>query len=316
MDSHKTGGSFGIVSTIRENPKQTKEFIDYHLNIGASHIVVCFDDPEDPVMADYRDEPRVTCIPCTQDHWNQLAGQTTKFNEEHIKNNFRYGSRLLRAMGVDFIICLDGDELLYADEPVPLLLSKVKKQFDIVKFPVLEAVQHPGMNDALALRSRCFKVPRNGRSIRHKIGCPVLHRRFNHLTKSGFFGHQAGKAFFRSTAPVDIFNHHTPRSGHQPLKVFQTGKMFLLHFDCVCFEGWEHKWRRRVFGETNFDTMSEHRFLQQKEIRRAMEDKDKRMLYKLYRRYHWWGRIKLFCGRHLRLIKKIDLPETLFGRMP
>lgn len=49
MDSHKTGEGFGIVSTIRENPKQTKEFIDYHLNIGAFHIVVCFDDPEDPL---------------------------------------------------------------------------------------------------------------------------------------------------------------------------------------------------------------------------------------------------------------------------
>jgi hypothetical protein len=115
-----------IVSTVRAAPALIDSFVRYHLRAGFVRIYLIFDDPEDPGIAAMRRRAEVEAIPC--DERLRAEWQRTRFyalqrcearsldiNDRQQLNVAVAIERALRD-GVDWLLHIDYDELLYAPE--------------------------------------------------------------------------------------------------------------------------------------------------------------------------------------------------------
>jgi len=158
---HENRGRVGVSCLINENPLQTKIFVFYHLALGVNRIRIYFDDPNDP-MADYDyGTDRVEVVKCDQQFWNKQLGREPNNNGEKLSTCHEDGLNYLNQLDdIDWVINLDGDELLYIDPHTTLeaFLSKQSKKEQIIVRP-LEAVFVEDRDKQL-FSAQHFKVPR------------------------------------------------------------------------------------------------------------------------------------------------------------
>ena len=64
------------VTTLKAPLRETLMFVNYHLNIGVSHMYLFFDDPNDDCIEALANYKQVTRIRCDSNHWENL---TSKF---------------------------------------------------------------------------------------------------------------------------------------------------------------------------------------------------------------------------------------------
>jgi hypothetical protein len=306
-------GSFGTITTCRENPEQVREFVNYYLNLGAAAMVIYFDDPQDPAMDLFREEPRVICRPCDDSHWLRLLGRPPRtFTERQVKN-IEDGTSILRERGVAWIATIDVDELLYAPVPVANILSNVDGRIDIVLAKPLEAIHHEDMREGLQFRSSWFREYTPELSPEQKA---VAERHMPGVTEfgtCGCLGHRDGKSFFRSTAHVESYGPHLPRNKLKYLEKMTAADIALLHFDAITRETWERRWIARVTGVDVRTTLKDHRRRQHDHITRVLEAEGRAGLSRVFDEWHVYTPASVTALEQAGLLRKVTIPASCFA---
>jgi hypothetical protein len=280
-------GRVGLVTTVREPTEKVVRFVNYHLNVGVDHVHVFLDDPADPFAAVPRD-PRVAVTRCDGAHWERarrelehgvLQGLRHCRGGRYLETLRQLRDRELgvtarqylnaslalaeaRSTGLDWLFHVDGDELIHAPAGLKSELAGVPASVECVVFSTLEAVpegdvRSDGFSEVTLFRSLSrFTLPSSPRVNRLvSRAWEACHATLGRLAGCGraffqggyFRGHAYGKIALRTASPAAGFMLHNAVSP-RPLRVCRARGGRILHYDCVTFEDWAEKWKRRYVG--------------------------------------------------------------------
>jgi len=261
--------SICLFATIRASLPDTLAFGYYHLNAGIDRLYLFFDDPEDPAIGALEGEKRITCIPCTGAHWQNLVGDLPGAKLSiNVKQeaNARMAVQRARQDGYAWIGHIDSDELIYAPGGLRQILAAIPPEVEIVKFAVLETVPEDQPVQSAFHELHFFKrarlsVPKNrffvldrretlpyflaflSYRIRQVLagvqGCPIVFQRY-------IKGHAMGKSIARTRAPIVSFRSHFPiplEHKRMQINLFSGGT--ILHYDFPDYDRWLTKWKNR-----------------------------------------------------------------------
>jgi hypothetical protein len=318
-----------IVTTLLAPLQETMMFVNYHLNIGVDQMYLFFDDPADPAAEALADKKHVTCIRCDSDYWGGITSTSTQSINERQRLNAGVALVWARQFGIDWIIHIDSDELIYAEKPLHELLAEWPANLQVMKFATMEAVVdkyeydrvfeeislfkvHPGvvgkklfvsLDERLRLSSKRQGFRRKVRMAR-LLGCTSI-------SEDAYLrGHILGKSAVRTNANLDGLTCHEPVPGPgEELRATVAESAWLLHFECRGFESWQGKWLK--LHSIRLELASHRRRL----IDRFMtvyESNDVSGLSALYRRMYFLSSYERFILRRLGLLRRLQLDARLF----
>jgi hypothetical protein len=306
--------NWGIIATVKGDVRHTLDFANYYLNIGVSHILLYFDDPEDYSIGLLSKKKRVTCIPCTDSHWQEL-GLSSFDLDSKILCNLEHGKELLSSMNIMWAICVDSDELIYVfneNDAIKKILAQQKQDVGVIRVRSYESVITKDQYKNRAFSARWFKIQKNDNvwiSFFHKI----LNYNIASVTrKHYFFGHTEGKSFFRTNLNFHVVNHHKPKFTSKTIHYIELDELGLLHFDCMLYEKWKQRWMWRVSGETISICMGPQRLKQFEFISKIIKNGDEKKLKKLYNKWFFFNKSRIYMLHIIGKIKKIDIDDSMF----
>ena len=100
--------NWGICTTVKAPAEQVQAFAAYHLALGAAHIWLHFDDPDDPA-ADSFNHPQITTQRCTDAYWQATNG---KRPDRHQNRQGRNMHRVYKTEALPWIAHIDVDEYI------------------------------------------------------------------------------------------------------------------------------------------------------------------------------------------------------------
>jgi hypothetical protein len=257
-----------ICSTVRAPLNELIYFVNFHLNVGVSKIILFFDDPEDEGARFFDGRDDVIVVRCDREYWETRAGGLTNDLDERLLGNRRAGLQMAQDLGCDWYAMVDSDELIYPGGSLSALLDASKADVLI-----------PAMREAIPEQERYhhifepnhFKVPSGKIRIRlaKLFGCKsaIYENRY-------FRGHGGSKSLVRMSAAGKIheYSSHGPRRYDRSLKKRRTSKIELLHYDCIGIENWMEKWNLRTSGSLRSTRMGRARRLQCDSYLKAKEN--------------------------------------------
>lgn len=226
---------WGIVTTLCAPEAEVLAFVAHHLSLGADHIWLCFDDPDDPAADRVSRHPQVTVRRCDAAHWTAL-GITRP--ERHQNRQTANAQAVLRECGLDWLLHIDVDEFLTSDAPVGDVLADVAPHRAFVRAKAWEALHCPGLADDI-FTANIFRAPLNAES--HAAHRDALFGPFAPLLPTGCMSHAVGKCFFRPGVPgLQAWLHGASKGGEKLPPGPPLPGMALLHFhsqDPVAWKG-------------------------------------------------------------------------------
>lgn len=323
------------VTTLKAPLNETLMFVNYHLNMGVNHMYLFFDDPNDNCIDALADYKKVTCIRCDSNHWENLLAQqsealdrdwtqieplqlrqTLSSSLDHRQIlNANYAFQLAQQDGYDWLIHMDSDELLYAQESLDVLLSKVSPKIEVLVIKPLETALEKDKYESFFEEVTLFKsLPWLGQKyLAYFLGCQRVFQ-----NGSYFRAHPFGKSAVRTNAKIKSIDVHYPiaATGHK-LRAKRSFRIKLLHFDCCGFESWQRKWIGRYDGSATYaqdDVPTRQKQLAQ--FGEAYESGDVNKLQDLYRRLYFFSNYEYKVLSLLGLLQRIQLNPQLFQYQP
>jgi len=283
-------------TTIKASIIETETFVEFHLSRGIDHMLLYFDDPNDPSIELLKENTRVSCIVCDKNYWGDFeTNNVPQKQSENSKNAIIQA----RKMGADWIGHIDSDEFIYTPKSLFEELSSAGSQIDTITLPVLEAI--PESEDLFD--SKFFKyayTPQfNKRKFTYSISDRIrilqskgayLVRLFisKHFFKHRPFeyrlnkGHIEGKAFTRSNSSIATLEPHYPeplKRGKLNIRIAASTR--ILHYDAPSFLSWKSKWEQKIIIGTPESARHRKRILQ--EFTSIYNSRDEKKLYDFYR---------------------------------
>lgn len=182
--------SWGVVATVKAPEPKVLAFVAHHLSLGADHIWIYFDDPEDPAHAALSGLPRVTATLCTAEHWKTMGNR----HDRHQNRQARNARDAYQRCPVDWLAHVDVDEFILPDRPVADILDSTAPTDLLLRMEPFEAMHDPDLPDDI-YTARVFRG-----AIRHEFW-RLRHRslgRFRVVMRDGMLSHTVGKVFFRA----------------------------------------------------------------------------------------------------------------------
>ncbi len=321
------------VTTIKAPLRETLMFVNYHLNMGVSHMYLFFDDPNDVCIEALADYKKVTCIRCDSEHWENILSQSGALERDWITIesselrqtlssaidrrqilNANYAFKLAQQDGYDWLIHIDNDEFIYAKKPLDVLLSKVSPKTDVLVIKPLETAPEKTEYESIFDEVTLFKrLPGLWQKyLAYFLGC-------QRVFQDGYYfrAHHYGKSAVRTNANIKSIDIHYPvaATGHK-----LRGKRFfgtkLLHFDCCGFESWKRKWMRRYDKSAVVIEDVPRRHKQLTQFAEAYESGDINRLYDLYGQFYFFSSYEHKVLSLLGLLQRIQLNPKLFDYYP
>ena len=329
--------SAATATTVKAPIDQTLSFVSYHLRSGVDHMFLYFDDPQDPSISRLQSEGRVTCIPCDSAHWEREGVAPDATVQTRQMSNASGAFQRAQAAGFEWLVHVDADELLYAENSLAELFAESPAGADVLVFPTKEAVPqdfhyvHPFQEISLfkydpsshLIQGSIFKSNIQ-RRVRRLSSVTWQYRRrllrkmgFDHptLLQSFLLGHTNGKAATRTSVPASNIGNHRPQVDmERPLRVYMLTQGAVLHFDCMGYDHWREKWKSRIEGVANFDT---GRFREDRKrlltmFRTVAQTKNEEKLQNLYAQLYFIPLHKRAVMNVFGMIEKIHLSKDLF----
>jgi hypothetical protein len=335
--------SICIFTTIRATLADTLDFTYYHLNIGADHIFLFFDDPDDPSVNVLCREKRVTCIKCTADHWTGLSGNLRE-SDLNISTkqeiNSRVALKMAREQGYSWICQIDSDELIHAAGGFKEAIASIPLRVDVARFPVLEAIPeklsvqsafkdlryfkhakyvHPkktfGHLDSrelilIRIKDIIYRIKRRQAIL---LGC-------NLVSEYYIKGHRLGKSIARANACMVLWGPHFPfPNGKEPLNTIFIPKVKILHYDAPDYEHWKAKWQKRYLHAQNGivpEKIGPHRMKHYEEYVRVCEQGNEKDFVELFKTTYFISSSDRKILQKVGLVSEIHLSEDLFRPVP
>lgn len=322
-------------TTLRTTPEVTREFLSYHLNSGIDHVYVFLDDPSDPVGGELAGDPRLTVTPCDGAHWGRVgvdAGPGAPLEERQLANT-NTALSWARESGFDWIVHLDGDELVNTRAPLRSVLGAAPDDADAVLMPLLEAVPSTAGHrrpfreitrfKAAGLRPnvwRRYRIDRphgpQWRRYRRRLASA---RRLGARSIRGdgdyYRGAYMPRAFVRVDRPIERLLVKGPvmADGRVPRAVV-TDRAELLHFVAPSYDDWLVKWRRRIDGTATASRSRRAVQEMEEEFRGVFGTGDEARLAALFAEWHLTGRWERLVLRAHGLLRRIRVDHRLFER--
>lgn len=216
--------NWGICTTVMAPAEQVQAFAAYHLALGAAHIWLHFDNPDDPA-ADLFDHPQITTIRCTESYWIDYIG---KRPERHQNRQGRNMHRIYKAEPLPWIAHIDVDEYILPQLDITETLNALPPDQSMLRLPPYEALHDPALPDDI-FTARHFRAALNG-----KHNADARSRAFGPyapLLENGVLSHSAGKCFFRTgLARFEPRLHGAFRAGARVEGGAFSNDIALLHF--------------------------------------------------------------------------------------
>lgn len=329
--------SVATVTTTKAPVQQTLAFVRYHLRCGVDHMFLYFDDPQDASIPALRGEAFVTCIPCDRAHWRRHAVEPGSTVQARQMANATDAFRRARESGFEWLVHIDADELLYADDSFPELFARTPPRAEVLVFPTKEALPQRFEYDRPFSEISLFKHDPTGHLLRGDLFMGLFDRKWRGLTvrawrykkrvvkrtgcdhpsflDSFLLGHTHGKAATRTSSRVEKIGNHRPQGGPDrslPTHFLRRGAV--LHYDCMGFEPWCAKWASRLDGLTRFDIQrfrpDRRRVLKMFE---AARQTGRAAVRALYNRMYVLSTSEKIVLRTAGFVQRIRLPETVFA---
>ncbi|MDF1569634.1 MAG: glycosyltransferase family 2 protein [Spirochaetaceae bacterium] len=312
-----------ITTTLKSTPEQTSAFVRYHLNTGIDHIFLFFDDPNDESIGRFDSETRVTETVCDKDYWKtgipeHLSGFDPAYLVYRQRINATNALHWAREKGIEWICHIDVDELIYTGRR-SLKNYLQQTPFCIIRFTLLEVVPEKFEYKNIFAENSLFKMPAAHKfpttlrypwnSLMLKIAKFIGVQSPFFVTNRYFRAHTKSKVIVRTDLDIKDMRIHGPECTKSCFE-YRARKLFLLHYDSCGYQFWLDRWRFKLGG-------SEKPKQSKQEVTRYMmsllagspSDEE---LRDAYEKLHFITPKDQRKLRRLGLIKKIDLPETLF----
>lgn len=223
---------WGICTTVKAPAEQILAFAAYHLKLGATHIWLHFDDPNDPAEALFN-HPQITTQRCTDGYWMDLIG---KRPERHQNRQGRNMHRVYKTGALPWIAHIDVDEYILPQGNISAALTALPPEQSMLRLAPWEALHDPSLPDDI-FTARHFRAalkgPHNTDVRKHVFGdyAPLL--------ANGVLSHSAGKCFFRTgLARFEPRLHGAFRAGVRVPGGDFSPEIALLHFHAQDFARW------------------------------------------------------------------------------
>ncbi len=271
----------GVACMLKEKPAMTRAFVDYYKDAGFGKIYLYFDDPEDPMIAELRDDPRVVPIPCDEAFW---AGVTrAKGLEGRQKICFR-DAYARQPQG--WMLFCDADEFVWSDRPIAELAQAAPDSQRVIRASSSEPVWGPGQDVHSDYSAAYLRLPTWGPRWRD-MGPSVYGNRY-HLLKWGLLSHIVGKYVLRCGLEVEKFATHRAYFADGIGNTMKIGpgevRAQLVHYDALSYPHWCSKLERRLVKGHSYAGQSDVR---KKQLRAyAMRRQDPAKTEQLFRQIY------------------------------
>jgi Glycosyl transferase family 2 len=180
---------WGLVATVKAPEDQVLAFAAHHLSLGAAHLWIYFDDPDDPAHARLSGLSRVTAVRCSDAYWQAQGGR----HDRHQNRQARNARVTQRSCDLDWLGHLDVDEFLHAPRPVAEMLAAIPAEVPNLVMEPFEAMHDPALADDI-FTARQFRGPLRKQ---HGLLQSDIFGAAAPLLRKGNLGHVNGKSFCR-----------------------------------------------------------------------------------------------------------------------
>ena len=185
--------NWGICTTVKAPLAEVEAFVAYHLSIGAAHIWLHFDDPDDPTATAFEDHPKLTVTKCDETYWVNLRGSRPDAHQPRQAANMK---RVYDAAPMEWLAHIDVDEFIYVDGPVDPILEATSEW--MLRMRPWEAIHSP--HGLPVFDANLFRAPLKGKDLRQRWRQSF--RRYAPALRKGALSHVAGKAFSAQGAMI------------------------------------------------------------------------------------------------------------------
>jgi hypothetical protein len=300
----KTSERICLIATVRSTVAETLCFVNYHLNIGIDEMIIFFDDPNDAAAARLSDYAAVRSIRCDAAYWQERGSNAPIATVGRQEINVNYGLKLAAQTGCDWIIHMDGDELLLPNGDIKTAL--LGQPSDVVRFAMKEAVSERDRYDCI-FEATLFKEP----VTQEKDAEAAMARSLSVFFDGEYFrGHSASKTAVRTASKIEWMGIHGPE--RPEMAEIVTDQLVLLHYDCVGIENWKNKWVKRIHDPKINPRLRPNRVKQRELFIEAYGNASAEL--ELYSRLHKISERDKRILMQRGLLRVITLPHELFMR--
>lgn len=238
--------AWGLCTTVKAPAEQVLAFTAYHLNLGAAHLWLFFDDPDDPAYDAVAGHPDVTATRCDMGYWQALAG---KRPDKHQNRQGRNMQSVYNSTSLPWLGHIDVDEYLLPRRDLGQILDTLDGldiEDKILRIAPWEALHDPAMPDDI-FTARHFRAALRGggpdaQAARDRVFgpyAPLLHK--------GVLSHAAGKCIFRTgLSRFEPRLHGAFRAGARVSLGDFTPEVALLHFHAEDPQRWKERLQFRL----------------------------------------------------------------------
>ncbi len=182
---------WGVCTTVRAPQDHVFAFVAHHLCLGASHIWLHFDDPDDPAYHATLGLPNVTAIKCDDPYWQAVCKTRPDTHQNRQSRNMQ---RVYNLAALPWVAHLDVDEYLLPDRDISVLLDEISPSKILVRMAPWEALHSPNLPDDIFTAYQFRAVLKGDRLAEIR---ELAFGRFAALLPDGVLSHSAGKCFFQ-----------------------------------------------------------------------------------------------------------------------
>jgi hypothetical protein len=296
-----------VIATVRADVRDTIGFVNYHLNSGIEEIILFLDDPADPAAHQLSGYANVRPIRCDAAYWAARGVEAPSVTQERQEINVNHGMKLAAERGFDWIIHIDGDELLLADGDINTILSE--QSADVVRFALKEAVAEKNRYETI-FEATLFRESVRLEKLSRMALADILNCQAAFFEGEYIRGHSASKVAVRLNAKIEWMGIHGPLRPR--IAEVETNRIVLLHFDCIGIADWKTKWARRLDHPGAVERLRSNRRRQMELFRHVYGNAAAELA--LYSRLHKIPeRQKSLLMQH-GLLSVVTLPSELFER--
>lgn len=273
--------TWSVGAIVNEDAETLRRFVAWYLDLGASHVTLLFDDPDDPSINLFDHLPQVTCLRCDDAFWSNIrVARTARF----AKRQNAAMSALYRHQTTDWFLNVDGDEFLHAAAGPSSLQDLLRQQSDEITYvriataEVIGRAAYDGRNQ--------FRKPMPQGVPRAVYGRDA---KLFQRQRRGLIGHPQGKSLVRCRVPRLTLRQHFPagvgRGFIEGTVLAGDSGFHLLHMIGADYDVWRKKldWRMRSSGFGPRLTSAIEAILEKATSEQEREER----LYNLHRRLHF-----------------------------